>query len=463
MSTPRGDDTLGTVEVGVRRVDELDPSAPLPESDPALLERIRDEIRRDGGMTFARFMELALYDPERGYYTSADRDPAGAEYGPGRRGDFLTAPESHPIFGEALAVHLEAVWGALGRPARFVVREHGAGTGALAAGILAGLRRSGSPLLAAIRYQPIDASAARLEQLRARIGALDLAGALEPATDQPEAGAILANELLDALPVHRVEGDADGRLVERFVRLTPDGTLLEVAGAPSTPALAERLASEHGRLEPGQVAEICLALDDWIAGAARTLERGELLVIDYGHPATALYDPERGSTLRAYHRHRVHADPFVAIGRQDLTAHVDLTAVERAAAAAGLEPVGQTTQARFLADLGIGELLVARQTDPGTTLATYLEAKSAVVRMLDPRATGAFTVVGFGRGLRTTEPLRVFAPVRYNYEGRRPSLDGWSRMPRTPSRRVLADAERPTIERLVRPRRSANRSERGWP
>ena len=112
-------------------------------------------------------------------------------------------------------------------------------------------------------------------------------------------------------------------------------------------------------LEPGQPAEICLAVDDWIAGAAAPLERGELLLIDYGYPAAELYSPARGSTLRAYHRHRVHADPFVAIGRQDLTAHVDLTAVERAALAAGLAPFGRTTQAQFLADLGTGELLVA--------------------------------------------------------------------------------------------------------
>jgi SAM-dependent MidA family methyltransferase len=243
---------------------------------------------------------------------------------------------------------------------------------------------------------------------------------------------ILANELLDALPVHRVEGGSDGQLLERFVTVaggtgargdnvqggahsqraaapqapgspTAESHFTTVLDAPSTPALAARLAAEGIALAPGQAAEICLAIDDWIAAATGPLERGELLLIDYGYPADQLYRPERGSTLRAYHRHRVHADPLVAIGREDLTAHVDLTAVERAAVAAGLEPIGRTTQAQFLADLGAGELLVALQSEPNATLASYLEARSALVRMLDPRATGAFAVLRFGRGIKRGE------------------------------------------------------------
>jgi len=386
------------VEVGLRRVPELDPTAPLPEGDPRLVERIADEIRRNGPMSFARFMDLALYDPEAGYYT-AGRGSDEPATGPGRAADFLTAPESHPIFGWAVARHLESVWTALDRPARFVVREHGAGTGALATGILDGLRRSRSPLLEAVRYQPVDAATARLAALRERIAGLGLADHLEPADDRPEAGAILANELLDALPVHRVEGGPDGALLERFVALGPDAAFTTFLGEPSTPELAARLAAEGVELAPGQPAGICLALDSWVARAAGSLDRGELLLIDYGYDAAELYQPERGSTLRAYHRHRVHADPLVAIGRQDLTAHVDLTAVERGASAAGLSPLGRTSQARFLAALEVGELLVGLQTDPETDLGRYLEARAALVRMVDPRVTGAFTVIAFGRGL----------------------------------------------------------------
>jgi SAM-dependent MidA family methyltransferase len=377
-------------EAGLRRVGELEPGAPLPPSDPDLVATIRDEIRSNGPMTFARFMELALYDPEHGYYA------AGAT-GPGRSGDFLTAPEGHPIFGWAIARRLEQAWEELGRPDRFVVREHGAGTGALAEGVLDGLRRSGSDLLEAIRYQAVEAAPGRLEALEARLAASGLAASLEPADGQPAAGAVIANELLDALPVHRVEGGRDGHLEELFVDAGPDGAFEWTRGRPSTNALARRLAAEGIRLEEDQVGEVCLAVDAWIADAATSLAAGVVLVIDYGHPATDLYAPERGSTLRAYHRHRVHDDPFVAIGRQDLTAHVDLTAVERAADAAGLTALPRTTQARFLADLGIGELLVALQTDGRTDLAGYLAARAAVGRLLDPRATGGFAVLQFER------------------------------------------------------------------
>ncbi|HUG29157.1 MAG TPA: SAM-dependent methyltransferase [Candidatus Limnocylindria bacterium] len=424
---------------------ELDPGAPLPESDPRLVARITDEIRELGPMTFARFMELALYDPEAGYYTT------GAT-GPGRHGDFLTAPEGHPIFGWSVARHLEFVWEAIDRPARFVVREHGAGSGALAAGILDGLRRAGSPMLDAIEYQAADVAPARLDALVARLDEAGLGGHLAPIDDVPALGAILANELLDALPVHRVEGGPEGDLLERFVTLAEPGGVagpgseagrrkragtgddagddagsdakagdakagdaaapfVTQLGLPSSPALAARLVDGGVALEPGQPAEICLALDDWVSRAVAPLERGVLLLIDYGYPARELYRPARGSTLRAYYRHRVHADPLVAIGRQDLTAHVDLTAVERAAVAAGLEPLGRTTQASFLDALGAGELLVALQTDPATTLESYFEARSALVRMLDPRATGAFAVLTFGRGLDPESRLRGLQPA----------------------------------------------------
>ena len=395
--------------VGIRRVDELELDAPLPESDPRLIDRITAEIVDRGPMTFARFMDLALYDPEAGYYAGAAVETAG----PGRSADFLTAPEGHPIFGWSIARHLEAIWAALERPQRFVVREHGAGSGALAAGILDGLRRSGSDLLGAIEYEATDIAPARLDALASRLAADGLAGYLRPMDDTPAPGAVLANELLDALPVHRVEGGPDGELLERFVTVAPEGAasggtgtpFATTLGPPSTPALAARLNAEGIALEPGQPAEICLAVDGWVARAAAPLDRGVLLLIDYGYPADRLYMRDRGSTLRAYHRHRVHADPLVAIGRQDLTAHVDWTAVERAAVAAGLEPLGSTTQGQFLADLGAGELLVALQSDPATTLESYVAARSALMRMLDPRATGAFTVAAFGRGLPPARPL----------------------------------------------------------
>ena len=293
--------------------------------DAGLAARIRDEIRGTGPMPFARFMELALYDPSGGYYRA---DAAR----PGRGGDFLTAPELHPIFGELLARALAQAWDRLGRPEPFAVVEHGAGEGALAVPLLGALP-------APIRYLPVDVDARRLERLRERLATAGLVDRLDSeSTETPFDGVILANEVLDALPVHRVR-QAGPDLRELAVDIGPDEAFVEIEIPPTTPAFAERLAAEGIELADGQTAEICLALDGWIAAASAPLRRGLLILIDYGAPATELYDPvrRRDGTLRAYVRHQVHADPYRFVGHQDLTAHVDVTAVERAAhAAAGL-------------------------------------------------------------------------------------------------------------------------------
>lgn len=392
---------------GLRRVAELVPREE-PGDDPDLRARIVAEIRERGPMTFARFMDLALYDPDHGYYASGSR-------GPGRSGDFLTAPESHPIFGWTVARQLEEIWDALGRPDPFTIREFGSGTGALAAGILDGLARSGSPLRAVVRYRVAERSPDRERQVADRLAAIGAGDVLEPDDRRPIVGAVLANEVLDALPVHRVVGLPDGGLAERFVGLDASGVIRAVDAAPSSPDLADRLAGEGIVLAPGQVAEICLGLDGWFAEAAGGLARGLLLAIDYGHPAAALYEPGRGSLLRAYVRHRVHDDTFRNVGRQDLTAHVDLTAAEAAAGRAGLVHLGSTSQAEFLAGLGIGDLLVGLQGGPAADLGDYLAARSAVVRLLDPGATGRFAVMAFGRELPATLAL---TGLRFRIPGR---------------------------------------------
>ncbi|MEO8207837.1 MAG: SAM-dependent methyltransferase [Chloroflexota bacterium] len=383
-------------EPGLRRPAGL-VRRPDPGHDPILVAGIADEIRATGPITFARFMERALYDPERGYYASGRR-------GPGRGSDFLTAPESHSIFGWTVAAQVEEVWERLGRPDPFTVREYGAGTGALAAGLVGGLARSGSALRGVIRYRIAERAPDRERQVRERLAAVDAEDVLEADDGRPIVGVVLANEVLDALPVHRVRATGTGELRELFVALDASGRFATLEQPPSTPELARRLQREDIQLAPAQTAEVCLELDAWIAEAAAGLSRGLLLIIDYGHPATALYAPNRGSLLRAYVQHRVHDDPFVNVGRQDLTAHVDLTAVEAATAAAGLEHLGTTTQAEFLTGLGAGELLVALQTEPGVELADYLEARSAMFRLLDPSATGRFAILCFGREL-PLEPL----------------------------------------------------------
>ncbi len=387
---------------GLRR--DPGPALEAVGQDEALATRIHAEIQRDGPITFARFMDLALYDPDGGYYRSVIARP-------GRAGDFLTAPETHPIFGATLATALGDAWERLARPDDFVLREYGAGTGTLAVTVLAGLEAAGSPLADRLRYDPIEVEPRRLYAIAERFAALGRADVLlgEAARDRPIVGVTVANEVLDALPTHRVVG-RDGGLLETYVG-SRDGAFVDVEGAPSTPALGGRLSAEGVTLADGQRAEICLALDPWLAAAAAGLERGLLVLIDYGYAVAELYDPIRrgDGTLRAYLRQRVHDDPYRHVGRQDLTAHVDITAVERAAEAAGLTHLGTTTQAEFLVGLGIQDRLRAVQADPATRLEDYLALRSALVRLLDPAAMGAFRVMAFGRDWPDGTPVAGFA------------------------------------------------------
>jgi len=385
--------------LGLRR--EAGPDLEAIGSEPALAARIRDEIVRDGPMPFVRFMELALYDPDGGYYR-------GSAARPGRAGDFLTAPELHPIFGQTLATAVDDIRIALGDPRPFTIREYGAGTGALARPLLAELRARAPD--ADLRYQPIEVDRRRLDDLATTLADAGLTDLLEPASTDPIDGIVLANEVLDALPVHRVRARG-ASLRELAVTTDAHGAFTEIEIEPSTPALAARLDAEGIRLVDGQTAEICLDLDDWIATAAAGLRRGVLLLIDYGAPAAELYDPRRrpDGTLMSYLRHRVGADPYGHVGRQDLTAHVDLTAVERAAHTAGLTTLGITTQAEALMGLGIEERLRAVQADPGTTAEAYLLLRAALMRLLDPSAMGRFRVMTFGRDWpQEGSPLGLF-------------------------------------------------------
>ncbi len=369
---------------------------PDPESvgeDEELVARIREEIETGGPITFARFMERALYEPGHGYYRRAAA-------GPGRAGDFLTAPEAHPLFGAAVGRLLEQAWLAMGRPTPFTVTEPGAGTGMLAAGLLGGLRDLGSPLFEAIRYRPVEVEAARLAAVRARLIEDGLAERLhpEPPGSSGETGAVVANELLDALPVHRVIR-RQGSLRELLVGVR-DRAFVHVEAELTDPRLAARLEAEQVEIDEGQVTEVCLAIEPWLAEATAHLTRGIVVLVDYAAEPAELHGPgRRTGTLRAFARHAVGGDPFRHVGRQDLTATVDLAAVRLAAAAVGLEPVGETTQAELLAAVGSGELVQAFLARPGANIGDALELRSALVRLMDTRGMGAFRVLAYGRGL----------------------------------------------------------------
>lgn len=383
----------------LRAVDAVDDPGELV-GDAELTARIRAEIGSNGPITVARFMERALYEPGLGYY----RRPVP---GPGREGDFLTAPEAHPVFGAVLGRLAEGVWERLGRPDPFALVEIGAGTGALAHGLLDDLRRAASPLLGAVRYVPLDVEPARIAATRERLEAAGLGDRLETSGAVARPSLVIANEVLDALPVHRVV--RRGLEVRERLVATAGDRFVEVDGPPARPELVERLQREGVRLAEGQVAEICLELDTWFRDAAGRLERGVIVVIDYALEAAHLYRPSRPEgTLRGFHQHRLVEDPYRRVGHQDLTAHVDLTALRDAARRAGLVPIGETTQARLLAALA-GDIVSGRLHDPSTDLRAALELRSALARLLDPKGMGGFAVVAFGREVGA-DPLPGFEP-----------------------------------------------------
>ncbi|HET9017575.1 MAG TPA: SAM-dependent methyltransferase [Thermomicrobiaceae bacterium] len=368
-------------------------------SNPELVEIIRRRIDDAGGrITFAAFMELALYHPEHGYYRTA---PARASRG----GDFITAPEAHPIFGQTLARQFGEMWRRLDRPAPFTLREYGAGAGTLALDVLEALRDAGDELLGAIHYEPVEINPARRAELTRRLEEAGLRDHLvQPEPGTRIVGCVLANEFLDALPVHRVVVQ-DGALHEVYVAWR-DGWFADVMGSPSTPEIAARLEREGVTLAEGQRAEVCLGIRGWVDEVAAGLRRGYALVLDYGYPAAELYGPARsGGTLKAYFRHAVHEDPYRAVGEQDLTAHVDFSALQEAAEARGLVALGLTTQADFLAGAGIGELLVALGHRPGTTADEYQAARAAVMHLIDPGGMGRFRVLVLGAGVAPEPPL----------------------------------------------------------
>jgi SAM-dependent MidA family methyltransferase len=374
-------------------------AAPPAAGRPRLLAAIRAAIRGRGPLPFATFMDLALYHPRYGYY-SALRAP------PGPRGDFYTSPEAHPAFGSRLARQAQEVWERLGRPASFVVEEWGAGSGRLAADLLRAAPALAPAFGAALRYTIVERSAAlrRIQARRLRPWADRVAWVAAPdEVPPPLVGCVLANELLDAFAVHRVvrRGDTLRELYVEIAQGEPAGAAFrEREGPPSTPALAEYFA-RLGLLPPeGATAEVNLGALAWLRQVAARLERGALLVVDYGHPAEVLYSARypRG-TLLAYYRQAASEDFYARVGYQDLTAHVDLTSLLLEGRAAGLAPLGLARQADLLRRLGL-ESYEAAVRAAGLRAADRRASLNALAALAHPRGLGAYWVVGFGRGIR---------------------------------------------------------------
>ena len=311
-------------------------------------QEIRRRIQESGQITFAEFMDLALYWPGGGYYTG--RSAVGAHR------DYYTSPAAHPAFGALLALQLYQMWREMDRPRRFTVVELGAGNGLLCRDILSYVpklpRASGKDFSASLDYLCIDCRATPgLESGLSSAGRVSAANfPLKGIT-----GCVLSNEYLDAFPVHQVVL-VQGSLQEVYVTVQ-DGKLTERRDEPSTPDLAARLESVGVNLQDGQTAEICLRLDRWPYEVAAGLDRGFVLTIDYGRVAQDLYSPEKRlrGTLTTYRNHLQTDAPLERIGEQDITSQVDFTTLARFGEAAGLSTLGLTTQREFLRNLGLTE------------------------------------------------------------------------------------------------------------
>ncbi|MBF0180735.1 MAG: SAM-dependent methyltransferase [Magnetococcales bacterium] len=341
-----------------------------------------------GFVPFWRGMELALYHPEHGYYMTGRQRI-------GREGDFVTAPELTSLFGELLTLQCIEVWELLGRPDPFVVVEMGGGSGRLAFDFLATARRF-ADFFRAFAYRVVEISPdfrARQQELVKSLGfGTEKITWSETLPERIEAGVILGNEFLDALPVHWVEMTPHG-LME--VALAPDGQIMLV---PPQPPLDSDYFNGFGiNLASGYRTEIGLAAASWMEQAALTLHQGVVLMIDYGWPASEYYAPIRShGTLAGHQGHERVDDPLHCLGAMDLTAHVDFSAMARAGTRAGLTPVGFTTQGWFLMGLGILERL---QRLTGKVAPEQAESlRQAVMRLILPDAMGErFKVLAMGK------------------------------------------------------------------
>jgi SAM-dependent MidA family methyltransferase len=369
----------------------------------ALCARIVERIHANAGwLPFVDYMEMALHLPGLGYYAGGAQKFGDLHAG----GDFVTAPELTPLFGQALARQIAQVLDAVPPAPTFpaTVLEVGAGSGRLAADILPALETLGClpqryailELSGELRARQQQTLAAVVPHLADRVVWLD-------ALPEKFSGCVIANELLDALPTHAVawrSGNTGGRM-ERGVTLAASG--FAWAERPATGALAQAMALLP--VTAPYESEVGLAARAWVAEWGHRLVQGALLLIDYGLPRHELYHPQRSrGTLRCHYRQRAHDDPFWWPGISDITSHIDFTAIAEAGFDSGLDVLGYASQASFLINCGIGELLTARQQAGG---AQSVRASGALQTLIAPGEMGElFKVIALGRGV--SPPLLGF-------------------------------------------------------
>ena len=372
----------------------------LPATDSSAAARlIAARIREAGPISFAAFMATALYDPAHGYYRSGRATV-------GRDGDFLTSPELHPLFGYAVAALAASDWDARRRPQPYTFWDVGPGTGALTAAVFAWAAAQRPDFAIALRGVLVEPGSIARERQRARLAEFgdrlvwsDSLDALVPEESSPRRGIAVANELLDAQPVHRLRwSGAAWQELRVGLRTDADGDrFVDVPGPPGSPTLLAPLRDVAPR--EGQIVEVCPDIPQIVGHLAALLDEGLLLLFDYGHRRDRLYASWRTrGTLMTFHRHTPGDDPYQRVGEQDLTCHVDIDAVAQAAAQTGLRACPVRSQAEWLAAMGATALAPLAEAGSGAELDAHLERRRAAQLLSDPAGLGRIQLMAFAQG-----------------------------------------------------------------
>ncbi|HEY4837527.1 MAG TPA: SAM-dependent methyltransferase [Candidatus Acidoferrales bacterium] len=375
-----------------------------PQEKTPLARELAARISANGPITLSDYMESCLYDPDHGYYSNEKRT---------RFADYFTSVDVHPIFGRLLARQLEQIWQILDRPSEFVIVESGAGIGRLARHILDFAASHLPDFYSALHYVAVECSAARRATHKKNLAAHFAVDHVKSSAELPgniSAGCILSNEMFDAMPVHRVIQQY-GELHEIKVGYA-DGIFVDHISNILSPGIANYFARQEIKLVEGQHAEANLAACNWISDAAHRLNRGYLLTIDYGYPARELYNPRRmNGTLLAYRDHKVSENYYAAPGEQDLTAHVNFTALEIWGRDAGLETLGLIPQSRFLVSLGRKNEF-ADLYDEGQSETDRVRAQLQLSSLIHPEGMGqTFQVFIQQKGIKSNTPLIGLSPL----------------------------------------------------
>ena len=312
-----------------------------------LQEKIVEQIRKKGPISFEQFMSMALYDPDFGYYNTESRKI-------GREGDFYTSSYLHPVFGAVVGRQINEMWDLMGRPDNFSVVEMGAGAGYVCKDLLDSLRRT--DFFSSLQYIIIERSPAMRDNQQKLLSEfpdkVKWASALNDCGSIT--GCIFSNELLDAFPVHLVR--MEDSLKEIYLDLDSENRFIEVTGDLSSDEIAHYFREFSIEIEKGYTTEVNLGIKDWLHEINEVLQRGFILTIDYGYPAWDYYSEDRNrGTILCYHKHQINETPYMNIGEQDITAHVNYSAVKKWGEEIGIRTAGFCGQGVFMVSLGIDD------------------------------------------------------------------------------------------------------------